>query len=199
MNPEYIREQIARIPESLAGKRVLDVGAWDGYWTFEALRRGAVQAVAIDVFFDYLGCLVSDNRKTEDLVVCRKTGFTVTKMDQSFLDLDEDSFDLIWARHLIEHSIFPLFTLNDFYRVLKDGRVLYLEVPAPGTACHHERNPNHCSMLPKSFWISLLQRVGFQLIEATDYQFSVPAGDDIYGGFYCRKPSTGSAAGGISS
>ena len=28
------------IPEDLTGKRVLDVGAWDGYWSFEALRRG---------------------------------------------------------------------------------------------------------------------------------------------------------------
>ena len=30
-----------RIPADLTGKRILDVGAWDGFWTFEALRRGA--------------------------------------------------------------------------------------------------------------------------------------------------------------
>src|SRR6478752_5079558 len=29
------------IPDDLTGKRVLDVGAWDGFWTFEALKRGA--------------------------------------------------------------------------------------------------------------------------------------------------------------
>ena len=30
-----------RIPDRLDGQRVLDVGAWDGFWSFEALKRGA--------------------------------------------------------------------------------------------------------------------------------------------------------------
>ncbi|MBS0489277.1 MAG: tetratricopeptide repeat protein, partial [Proteobacteria bacterium] len=30
-----------RVPEDLTGLRVLDVGAWDGYWSFLALQRGA--------------------------------------------------------------------------------------------------------------------------------------------------------------
>src|SRR5215468_5571697 len=50
-------------PVDLSGKRVLDVGAWDGYWTFEALRRGAREAVAIDDFSDYLGALRTEERK----------------------------------------------------------------------------------------------------------------------------------------
>ena len=29
------------IPDDLTGKRVLDIGAWDGYWTWEALKKGA--------------------------------------------------------------------------------------------------------------------------------------------------------------
>lgn len=39
-----------RLPEDLTGKRVLDVGAWDGFWTFEALKRGASYVLAIDDF-----------------------------------------------------------------------------------------------------------------------------------------------------
>lgn len=35
------------LPEDLTGKRVLDVGTWDGYFAFEAERRGA-EVVAID-------------------------------------------------------------------------------------------------------------------------------------------------------
>jgi tRNA (mo5U34)-methyltransferase len=35
---------------SLAGKTVLDVGAWDGYFSFEAERMGASQVVALDTF-----------------------------------------------------------------------------------------------------------------------------------------------------
>ena len=38
-----------RLP-SLVGKSVLDIGAWDGYYSFEAERRGAVRVVALDHF-----------------------------------------------------------------------------------------------------------------------------------------------------
>jgi len=42
------RAQVERLhlPASLAGKTVLDVGAWDGYFSFEAERRGAERVVA---------------------------------------------------------------------------------------------------------------------------------------------------------
>src|SRR5881392_1662851 len=36
------------LPESLAGKRVLEVGTFDGFWAFELARRGG-QVTAIDV------------------------------------------------------------------------------------------------------------------------------------------------------
>jgi len=46
---EAQRNRIARfpIPADLTGKRVLDIGAWDGWFTFEMERRGA-EVVAID-------------------------------------------------------------------------------------------------------------------------------------------------------
>jgi tRNA (mo5U34)-methyltransferase len=36
------------LPADLRGKTVLDVGAWDGFFSFEAERRGAARVVAID-------------------------------------------------------------------------------------------------------------------------------------------------------
>src|SRR5271167_3458347 len=46
---EQLRERIAEypIPEDLTGKRVLDIGAWDGWFSFEMERRGA-SVVAVD-------------------------------------------------------------------------------------------------------------------------------------------------------
>jgi tRNA (mo5U34)-methyltransferase len=46
---EQMRARIARfpIPEDLRGKRVLDIGAWDGWFSFEMERRGAT-VVAVD-------------------------------------------------------------------------------------------------------------------------------------------------------
>ena len=37
------------IPEDLTGKRCLDIGTYDGFWSFEFERRGASEVVGIDV------------------------------------------------------------------------------------------------------------------------------------------------------
>lgn len=70
------------IPEDLTGKRVLDIGAWDGYWTWEALKRGAKEVVAIDDFSDDLGRGVQRNGwDTFDL--CREAfGFVNDDIDR---------------------------------------------------------------------------------------------------------------------
>jgi hypothetical protein len=50
-DPSFIRRELAsmRIPP-LAGKSVLDIGAWDGFFSFEAERQGARRVVALDHF-----------------------------------------------------------------------------------------------------------------------------------------------------
>lgn len=166
---EHLKECYQPTPYAL----VLDIGCGQG----PALRhfeRWGVRAI---------GITLSD----QDVVVCRAQGFTVAKMDQSFLDFDKEVFDVVWARHVLEHSIFPLFTLWEYHRVMKPGAILYVEVPAPETDCHHERNPNHYSLFSRAVWRQLLQRTGFLVVEETCYRFSVDAGDDEYWGFYCRK------------
>ena len=67
-----IDTDIYGIPERLDGKRVLDVGAWDGYWTFEALKRGATEVVAIDDFSDHLS---NDIKRTawDTFDLCRES------------------------------------------------------------------------------------------------------------------------------
>src|SRR5580658_7339771 len=46
---EHLRWRLSLfgLPEDLSGKRVLDIGAWDGWFSFECERRGA-QVVAVD-------------------------------------------------------------------------------------------------------------------------------------------------------
>jgi len=47
----HVRRRFARrlkflqLPEDLAGKSVLDIGAWDGFFSFECERRGASRVV----------------------------------------------------------------------------------------------------------------------------------------------------------
>src|SRR5688572_1734974 len=37
------------LPDSLAGKRCLDIGSCDGFWAFELERRGASEVVGLDL------------------------------------------------------------------------------------------------------------------------------------------------------
>jgi len=38
------------LPEDLSGMSVLDIGSWDGFFAFEAERRGASRVLATDSF-----------------------------------------------------------------------------------------------------------------------------------------------------
>lgn len=151
------------------------------------LDVGCGQGPALNIFrdkgFNPVGITLND----EDISACRANGHEVTKMDQSFLDFPAEEFDLIWARHVIEHSIFPHFTLAEFSRVLKPAGLLYLEVPAPETSCHHETNQNHYSVLNSGMWISLLGRNQLQLLEQINFNFTTGLGPDEYWGFVCQK------------
>ena len=58
----HVRRRFARrlkflqIPQDLTGKSVLDIGAWDGFFSFECERRGAARVLAIDTFaWDHYG------------------------------------------------------------------------------------------------------------------------------------------------
>lgn len=156
--------------------RILDIGCGQGPALDVLRNKGYLSAIGITL-------------NDEDVRVCQLKGHDVRKMDQSFLEFPNDSFDLIWARHVIEHSIFPYFTLTEFARVLAPGGVLYLEVPAPETACHHETNPNHYSVLGRGAWTSLLGRCGFVVREEANFAFTTGMGPDEYWGLICSKSS----------
>src|ERR1700761_2567092 len=55
---EHLRWRLGlfNLPQDLKGKRVLDIGAWDGWFSFECERRGAevvaVDCVALDTFLE---------------------------------------------------------------------------------------------------------------------------------------------------
>src|SRR5580704_15785161 len=38
------------LPEDLTGKTILDIGCWDGFYSFECERRGAKRVVSTDVW-----------------------------------------------------------------------------------------------------------------------------------------------------
>ena len=109
-----------RIPDRLDGKRVLDVGAWDGYWTFEALKRGAREVVAIDDFSDLTGSLGDADRKGwETFDLCRELlGFDedrCKRYEMSVYDVDEAAlgrYDVVFFFGTLYHLRHPLLALD---------------------------------------------------------------------------------------
>jgi len=161
-----------RYPMS-TGSSVLDVGCGQGV-ALEKFTALGLNATGITL-------------NKEDVSICQQKGFNVHHMDQSFLSMDDNSFDLVWNRHCIEHSIFPLFTLVGLHAVLKPGGLLYLEMPGVDTTGKHETNPNHYSILGKSMWVQLIARSGFEMQEMLDLDFISPAGEEKYMAFIAKK------------
>ena len=65
----------------------------------------------------------------EDVIKAQELKRNVKRMDFSFLEYDEGSFDWIFSRHSLEHSPMPLLTLMEWHRVAKNW--LGIVLPAP--------------------------------------------------------------------
>jgi len=153
----------------------------------KVLDIGCGQGVALELFKKERFNAVGITLNSEDALVCRQKGYEVYEMDQSFLDFNDEEFDFIWCRHCLEHSVFPYFTLSEFFRVLKNRGYLYIEVPAPDTICNHQKNKNHYSVFGKSMWAELIERSGFDILDFMDIQVPLKAGTDHYLAFIQQK------------
>ncbi|MBH25806.1 MAG: hypothetical protein CMH57_15475 [Myxococcales bacterium] len=122
------------VPERLDGLRVLDVGAWDGFWSFEALRRGAREVVAIDDFSDHLGFLDEGARAAgwESFDLCREAlgldASSCARHHMSVYEISEERlgrFDVVFLFGVLYHLRYPLLGLDRVSAVC--DRALYVE------------------------------------------------------------------------
>lgn len=105
-----------KIPDDLTGKRVLDVGAWDGYWTFEALKRGAKEVVAIDNWSDMP---FVDTHKIQEWATfdfCKRVlgyGNECQRHTMSIYDVETlGMFDVVFFFGALYHCRYPLLALD---------------------------------------------------------------------------------------
>lgn len=111
---------------------------------------------------------------------CKYTGIAIgmqsdnpviMDIDFNFTYLPENYTDLVFSRHSLEHSPFPLLTLMEWHRIAK--RFLILILPNPEYYTYIGRN--HYGVMPAQQARWLLRRAGWRLLEhdttKTELQF----------------------------
>jgi len=143
---------------------ILDLGCGPGYFLDEMKDRG---------YTNVHGVTLSPG----DIKICEDKGHAIKKYDLSFLPQKDgyydESVDFIFIRHALEHSPYPIFSLMEYNRVLKQGSKIYIEVPAPDCERKHEFNLNHYSILGHNQLAALLIRCGFNIDSFNNLEFEL--------------------------
>lgn len=149
--------------------KILDLGCGPGYFLDEMKSRG---------YTDVTGVTLSP----DDVKICEDKGHTIKKYDLSFLPQKDgyydESVDFIFLRHALEHSPYPIFSLMEYNRVLKQGGKMYIEVPAPNCERQHEFNLNHYSILGEAQLLALFMRTGFDTNIFNSIEFDLGSPDE---------------------
>jgi tRNA (mo5U34)-methyltransferase len=117
-----IRAALDRV--DFAGKTVLDVGCWDGYWSFYAERRGAAEVLAVDDITQNWG-------GGEGLLLARELLRSSIAVDQhrSIYDLAAlgRRFDIVLCLGVYYHLIDPFYGFAQLRHCCHDATLLLLE------------------------------------------------------------------------
>lgn len=96
-----------------------------------------------------------------DVVTAQNFEKRILDMDMSFLTYNDDVFDLVWARHVLEHSPMPLLTLMEWHRV--SNHYLCLIMPNPAHFTFVGRNHYSVMDVQQAAW--LLRRAGWEIVK----------------------------------
>lgn len=108
--PERSRELINKVAETIeiSGFDVLCVGCRNINEINYLRDKGAKKVVGIDLY-------------SEDS--------DISVMDMHSMSFDENSFDMVYSSHSLEHSLDTMKAVNEFVRVVRDGGFIVIEVP----------------------------------------------------------------------
>ena len=175
------------LPEELSGKSVLDVGAWDGFFSFEAERRGAARVVAAD-YYAWHGTGWGTGQGKAGFQLAREAlGSRVEDVDVDVMDLSPEraggTFDVVFLLGVLYHLPNPLLALERVASVAGDFLVLETVVDMvgfgrPAAAFYPGRELNGD---PTNWWgpneaavHGMLKAVGFTRVETVTPTRSAP-------------------------
>ncbi len=130
-----LRLSAAALPASLAGRSVLDIGAWDGFFSFEAERRGASRVVAAD-YYAWRGVGWGTGQGKAGFELARQAlGSRVEDIEIDVLDLSPErigTFDTVLFLGVLYHLPNPLLALERIAAVTTNLLILETVVDMVG-------------------------------------------------------------------
>lgn len=180
VDDSWSKLQLVRLPESFAGKTVLDIGAFDGYFSFEAERRGAARVVAADEFcWSRPGDPMTDGHGFDIAHWARQS--RVEKRRIPVEDISPETvgiFDYVLFLGVLYHSPDPLRYLHNVRSVCREQLILETHVDAleqerpmmvfyPGTSLNGDAS-NHWGP-NRQCVVEMLKEVGFRRVELVSH------------------------------
>jgi tRNA (mo5U34)-methyltransferase len=162
------RLRLLKLPD-LTGKTVLDVGAWDGFFSFEFERRGAKRVLAVDVWGE--GAFKAFQLAREHF----KSKVEFKRLDAHELSPDTvGTFDVVFCAGVLYHLRHPLHGLESLRSVTAGQLILdtYSLVPAvhewvphitffPGDKDAAKYAWHHGAFATKGWIVNALDAAGF--------------------------------------
>ena len=127
------RYRVPILPDDFSGRRVLDVGTFDGFYAFLAEARGADRVVAIDneQYVDWVrsrfGIELAGGAGFQAIAELLDSNVVYVRLDGYDLDALREEFDLILCCGLIHRVRDPLGLLDVLRRRLGPGGEVLLE------------------------------------------------------------------------
>lgn len=151
------------IPIDLTGLDVLDIGGWDGLFSFEAVRRGAHSVTLIDASENEGGHWGGNDGLNLAMEIIQPRNMRFIPLSVMDLDpLTASNYDLVFFFGVFYHLKHPTVALERIATVTKPGGVVLTETA--GNAMHPESKlkfmPDHEGD-PTNFWYPTF--IGYKL------------------------------------
>jgi tRNA (mo5U34)-methyltransferase len=108
------------------GKKVLDIGCWDGLWSFEAERRGAAKVYATD-YVAHRPLRESETFSLAHRVLGSRARYEPNVSVYDMERLGVNDFDVVLFLGVYYHLKDPLLALARLRRVMRPGAILVVE------------------------------------------------------------------------
>lgn len=163
---EQRKLEMIGLPEDLSGKSVLDVGCNEGFYSFEAERRGAARVLAID----------KSSAAGEKLNLIKKiynSKVEFRPVDLFELNIEElGRFDLVFFLAVFHHLRYPFQAVDRIYQLTGECAVMeFVEAVPAGSEeqaalVRKYSKKGHLHLLPtRAFLHDILKQAGFSSVE----------------------------------